>query len=118
MLLICVLIPLCMCSHTTCPHTRNTIYHYYICVLILLHVPKYYYICVLQVDVAVVQRTMGDHLLHALHCLLNFLVSVSIMFTISWKITLVVLSLSPVCLLVIRIQVLRRWCLKRALIEP
>jgi ABC-type multidrug transport system fused ATPase/permease subunit len=37
---------------------------------------------------------------------------VSIMFTISWKITLVVLSLSPVCLLVIRIQVLR------ALIEP
>lgn len=59
---------------------------------------------VLQVDVARMQRTMGDHLFHGVHCVFNFMVSVSIMFVISWKMALVVLSLSPVCLLVIRIQ--------------
>jgi len=59
---------------------------------------------ILQVDVALIQRTMGDHIFHGLHCTLNFLVAVSIMFVISWKMALLVLSLSPVCLLVIRVQ--------------
>eukprot|EP00277_Geminigera_cryophila_P020848 CAMPEP_0179491056 /NCGR_PEP_ID=MMETSP0799-20121207/65848_1 /TAXON_ID=46947 /ORGANISM="Geminigera cryophila, Strain CCMP2564" /LENGTH=771 /DNA_ID=CAMNT_0021307409 /DNA_START=451 /DNA_END=2766 /DNA_ORIENTATION=- len=59
---------------------------------------------VLQIDVALIQRTMGDHIFHGLHCVLNFMVAVSIMFVVSWKMALVVLSLSPVCLLVIRIQ--------------
>lgn len=47
---------------------------------------------------------MGDHIFHGLHCKINCVVAVSIMFVISWKMALVVISLSPVCLLVIRIQ--------------
>jgi hypothetical protein len=59
---------------------------------------------ILQVDVAAMQRTLGDHIFHGVHCILNFAVAVSIMFLISWKMSLVVLSLSPVCMLVIGIQ--------------
>ncbi|KAJ1488455.1 ABC transporter type 1, transmembrane domain-containing protein [Baffinella frigidus] len=55
-------------------------------------------------DVALAQRSLGDHLFHGLHCLFNFSVAVFVMFAISWKMALVVLSLAPICVLVVRIQ--------------
>lgn len=55
-------------------------------------------------DVAVVQKTLCDLLFHAVHCMLNVLVALSIMLFISWKMSLVVLSLAPICVLVMGVQ--------------
>ena len=57
-----------------------------------------------QTDVAGMQRMLADHIMHGVYCIVSLMVAVAIMFAISWKMALVVLSLAPVCLLVIRIQ--------------
>ena len=63
-------------------------------------------------DVGVVVRSTGLHLFHGVHCILNVLLCVSVMFIISWKMSLVVLSLAPICVLVINVQ--RHFTLKLA----
>lgn len=57
-----------------------------------------------QHDVSVVVRSTGAHLFHGIHCALNVLLCVSVMFIISWKMALVVLSLSPICVLIMKVR--------------
>ena len=50
---------------------------------------------------------MGDHVFHGAHCVLNLAAYLAVTLAISWKLALVLLSLAPVSLLVLRVQVRR-----------